>query len=133
MSLILEKLFNQAQQLIESRYPTGWGGAAAMLTDNGAVLTSIAPNVKNDALNLCMEVGACLEAHKLNIAITHSLCIYRENEKSDFIILTACGICQERLFHWGAHVEVAISNKENKLISEPLSELMPHHWSQVNN
>jgi cytidine deaminase len=129
---VLDKLFRSAKQLVEIRYPKGWGGAAAMLTDNGVVLTSIAPHVKNDALNLCMEVGACLDAHKLNVAITHSLCIYRENEKSDFKILTACGICQERLSYWGNNVEVVISNKENKLISKPLKELMPHHWSQVN-
>jgi cytidine deaminase len=132
MPLKLEELFKEAKQLIELRYPVGWGGAAALLTNNGDVLTSIAPIVKNDSLNLCMEVGACLEAHKLDVSITHSLCIYRENENSDFIILTACGICQERLSFWGDKVEVAISNKENKLISKPLKKLMPHHWSQVN-
>lgn len=130
--MILENLFNHAKLLVESRYPEGWGGAAAMQTATGKILTSIAPDVKNDALNLCMEVGACLEAHKINESITHSLCIYRENENSDFIILTACGICQERLRFWGGGVKVAISNSENNLISKPLRDLMPHHWSQAN-
>lgn len=51
-----------------------------------------------------MEVGAILEAHKLDEVVTHSLCIYREDENSTFVILTPCGICQERLVHWGGEV-----------------------------
>ena len=122
----------KAQELIISRYPTGWGGAAAIATNSGKILTSIAPDTKNDALSLCMEVGALLEAHKLNEKVTHSLCIYRKNEKSEFIVLSPCGICQERLVHWGGDVSVAITNPDNKLIFKPIRELQPYHWSQVN-
>jgi len=127
-----EELFAAAKQLINSRYPTGWGGAAAIATKSGKILTSVAPDTKNDSLSLCMEVGACLEAHKLNEQVTHSLCICRESEQSEFIILTPCGICQERLSHWGGGVSVAISNAENKLTFKKLRELMPFHWSLVN-
>ncbi len=130
--MIEKELFEAAKALIVRRYPAGWGGAAALGTETGKVLTSIAPETRNDALSLCMEVGACLEAHKLNERVTHSLCVYRESENDEFIILTACGMCQERLSHWGRSVEVAISNPGNDLIFKPLSELMPHHWSQVN-
>lgn len=127
-----EELFAAAKQLINSRYPTGWGGAAAIATKSGKILTSVAPDTKNDSLSLCMEVGACLEAHKLNEQVTHSLCICRDSERSEFIILTPCGICQERLSHWGGGISVAISNAENKLIFKKLRELMPFHWSLVN-
>lgn len=127
-----EELFAAAKQLINSRYPTGWGGAAAIATKSGKILTSVAPDTKNDSLSLCMEVGACLEAHKLNEQVTHSLCICRDSERSEFIILTPCGICQERLSHWGGDICVAISNAENKLIFKKLRELMPFHWSLVN-
>ncbi|SQD76845.1 cytidine deaminase (fragment) [Moritella yayanosii] len=48
-----------------------------------------------------MEVGAYLEAHKLNEAVTNSLCICRENELDEFLILSPYGICQECLVHWG--------------------------------
>ncbi|MGH0001036.1 cytidine deaminase [Pseudovibrio ascidiaceicola] len=89
---------------MERRYPTGWGGAASIRTESGKILTSIAPDTKNDGLSLCMEVGAILEAHKLDEVVTHSLCIYREDENSTFVILTPCGICQERLVHWGGEV-----------------------------
>lgn len=129
---IYQELFDTAKNLIEARYPTGWGGAAALRLSSGKFLSSVSPDTKNDALALCMETGACLEAHKLDETVTHSLCIYRENEHGDFVILTPCGICQERLLHWGKNVEVAISNPNNKLQFKTLRELMPHHWSQVN-
>lgn len=84
MERIEKDLYDAAVQLIETRYPAGWGGAAAVRTRSGKILTSVAPDVKNDALSLCMEVGAYLEAHKLNEAVTHSLCICREDENGDF-------------------------------------------------
>lgn len=127
-----EKLFEEAKNLILSRYPSGFGVVAALATTSGRILTSVSPDTKNDALSLCAEVGACLEAHKIGESVTHSLCICRENENSKFIILTPCGICQERLSHWGGAIQVAVSNTENILMFKPLRELMPFHWSIVN-
>lgn len=103
-----------------------------MMASTGRLLTSVAPETKNDALSLCMEVGAYLEGHKFNEAVTHSLCVYRDDEHSAFKILTPCGICQERLVHWGGGVLVAITNIDNKLIFKPVRELQPFHWSGVN-
>lgn len=127
-----QELYHAAVDLIKKRYPRGWGGAAAVRTETGKILTSIAPDTKNDALSLCMEVGAFLEAHKLNEKVTHSLCICREEESSEFLVLSPCGVCQERLVHWGGDVKAAISTKENKLVFKTIRELMPHHWSLVN-
>ncbi len=129
----LEKqLYQAAISLIEQRYPTGEGGAAALRTASGTILTSVAPETKNEALSLCIEVGACLEAHKLDEVVTHSLCVYREWTGADYVILSPCGICSERLAHWGGDVRVAISNPQNKLQFKALREMLPHHWSQVN-
>ncbi|ENY5168578.1 TPA: cytidine deaminase [Vibrio parahaemolyticus] len=122
MERIEKDLYDAAVQLIETRYPTGWGGAAAVRTRSGKILTSVAPDVKNDALSLCMEVGAYLEAHKLDEAVTHSLCICREDENGDFLVLSPCGICQERLVHWGGDVKAAISNENNKLVFKTIRE-----------
>ncbi|EGR0775277.1 cytidine deaminase [Vibrio cholerae] len=132
MESIEKDLYDAAAQLIVKRYPTGWGGAAAVRTQSGKILTSVAPDVKNDALSLCMEVGAYLEAHKLNEVVTHSLCICREYEHGEFLVLSPCGICQERLVHWGGDVRAAISTEKNELVFKTLRELMPHHWSLVN-
>ena len=129
---LYDELYQSAALTAEKRYPEGWAGAAAIRTDSGNILTSIAPETKNDALSLCMEVGACLEAHKLNESVTHSICLYRKNQFDKFIILSPCGICLERLSHWGGDVQVAISNPDNTLIFKQLRELLPHHWSQVN-
>ncbi|EGR1274935.1 TPA: cytidine deaminase [Vibrio parahaemolyticus] len=132
MDNIEKELYQAAIELVNMRYPSGWGGAAAVRTESGKILTSIAPDTKNDALSLCMEVGAYLEAHKLNERVTHSLCLCRENENDEFLILSPCGVCQERLVHWGGDVKAAITTLENALVFKPIRELMPHHWSLVN-
>ena len=129
---IENNLYVAAKELADKRYPEGWGGAAAIHTETGKIITSIAPDVKNESLNLCMEVGAYLEAHKLNEKVTHSLCLYRESEDDEYIILSPCGVCQERLVHWGGDVLAAISNEKNELIFKTIRELQPHHWSLVN-
>ena len=125
-------LYIAAVELASRKYPTGWAGAAAIRTASGKILTSISPDVTNDALNLCMEVGAYLEAEKLGEAVTHSLCVFRENESASFAILTPCSICQERLVRWGGGVLAAVSNPSNQLVFKTLRELCPHHWSLVN-
>lgn len=51
---IEEELYKAAVSLIETRYPSGEGGAAALRTSSGKILTSVAPDTKNDALSLCM-------------------------------------------------------------------------------
>lgn len=124
-------MYIAAMELISQRYPSGEGGAAALRTETGRILTSISPDVRNDALSLCMEVGACLEAEKLGEAITHSLCLYRKQPADSCFILTACGICQERLRFWGGEVKVAVTNPGNKVEFVLLDDLMPYHWSNV--
>lgn len=123
-----QKLYNEAINLIKKRYPSGWGGAAAMYTEDGQILTSVAPEVINASTELCMETGAILEAHKLNIKVTHSICVAREDENAAFIIPTPCGVCQERLFYWGEDVKAAVTNENNALIFKTLKELQPYHW-----
>ncbi len=54
----MDILFKSAVQLFEKRYPTGWGGAAAMRTSDGYIIISVAPEMLNAATNLCIEVGS---------------------------------------------------------------------------
>ncbi len=125
---IEEQLYQAAVVLAEKRYPTGWAGAAALFTAEGSLLTSVAPDTLNDALGLCMEVGAMLEAHKLNETVTHSICVSRQDEHSPFMILSPCGICRERLSFWGGDVRAAVSTPDNTLTFREIRELMPMHW-----
>ncbi|MBP2079192.1 cytidine deaminase [Oceanobacillus polygoni] len=125
---IEHKLYEAATQLLTKRYPTGWGGAAAMYTEDGRILTSVAPDVINASTELCMETGAILEAHKLDTKITHSICVVRDDEQSPFKILTPCGVCQERLFYWGPTTKAAITTVSGDLIFKTLAEIQPFHW-----
>lgn len=123
-----QKIYKAAIDLIEKRYPSGWGGASAMYTEDGVILTSISPEVINASTELCMETGAILEAHKLNTKVTHTICVVRDNENADFKILTPCGVCQERLFYWGENVKAAVTNLDGNLEYRTLKEIQPYHW-----
>ena len=130
---IEQRLYDEAKKLIENRYPSGWGGAAAMYTTDGSILTSVAPEVVNASTELCIETGAILEAHKHNTKVTHSICVVRDDENDDFKVLTPCGVCQERLFYWGRHVKVAVSSSDENhpLCFKTLEEVQPYHWSRA--
>lgn len=84
-------------ELIEDRYPTGWGGAAVIRTDKNSFFTNVPLETANESAQLCIEVGAMCEAHKYNEKVTHCLCVVRDDEKASFKVLSPCGICQERL------------------------------------
>ena len=83
---IEQKLFEDAKALIKKRYPKGWGGAAAMYSKNGKIYTSVAPEIINASSALCIETGSIIEAHKYQDIITHSICVVRDDEKSEFKI-----------------------------------------------
>ncbi|UOY89442.1 cytidine deaminase [Bacillus glycinifermentans] len=124
-----QTLYAAAVELINTRYPSGWGGAAAMYTEDGKILTSVAPEVINASTELCIETGAILEAHKLGTRITHSICVVRDDEHSGYKVLTPCGVCQERLFYWGPEVKAAVTVPDGGLVFKALKEIQPFHWS----
>ena len=130
---VKEILFAAAVTLIEKRYPIGWGGAAAAYTNNDMILTSVAPDVINASTELCIETGAILEAHKLEVSITDIICVVREDEKSEYKVLAPCGICQERLFYWGSEVRAGTNIEEGKIDVKTLEELQPYHWYKTIN
>lgn len=126
-----EMMYSAALEFLGKRFPSGWGGCAVLYTEDGGMLISVALESFNGAAGLCMETGAMCEAQKYNYRVTHSLCVSRDSEDEEAKILTACGICQERLRYWGDGVKVAISNKENKVIFKTLRELSPNYWGDV--
>ncbi len=128
---IENKMYQLAVELIEKRYPTDWGGAAVVRTENDNYYTSVAIETANASAVLCIEVGAMCEAHKYNEKVTHCLCIVRDDEKSPYKVLSPCGICQERLRFWGDEVQVAVTTKGNELKFVTLKELQPYHWTNA--
>ena len=91
---IENEMYRRAVELIETRYPVGWGGAGIVHTSNGNYYTSVSIETANASAALCIETGAMLEAHKFNEKVTHCMCIVREDEESPYQVLSPCGICR---------------------------------------
>ena len=125
-----QRLVDAAIDLLNQRFPASDGVAAAMYTDDGAILTSVAFQPEWGGGGLCAETGAICEAQKRNRPITATVCVSRLSSTHPIVILTPCGICQERLFHWGDQVEVAIPDPANptKWIAKTLKEIQPYYW-----
>lgn len=123
-------IYDTAVAFVKKRFPVGWGGAAVVHTSDNRFLMSVAPDTPNHTAELCIETGAICEANKYDVAVTHILCVVRDNENSPFRVVTPCGICQERLRQWGGDVLVGVAG-EKGLTFVTLRELMPfQHWDK---
>jgi len=125
-----QTLVEAAISLLQHRFPNAGGIAAAMYTAEGQLLTSVVFEPEWGGGGLCAETGAICEATKLNQRITASVCVSRLSSTAPILILTPCGICQERLFHWGGDVEVGVPVVDNptQWESRPLREVQPYYW-----
>jgi cytidine deaminase len=128
---IEQTMYEKAIEFIPKRYPKGWGGVAIIHTDDDNYLSSVAIETANSSVDLCIEVGAMCEAHKLNARVTHCLCVIRDDENSPFKVLSPCGVCQERLRFWGIDVRVGVTSAEDSLKFVTLVELQPYHWTNA--
>ena len=127
--VIEREMYRLAVELIEKRYPKGWGGAGVVHTANGNYYTSVCIDTANASAVICIETGAMLEAHKYNEKVTHCLCVIRDDENSPFRILSPCGICQERLRYWGDDVQVGVTTPDASPLFVELKQLQPYHWT----
>ncbi len=125
------EMLRLAEELIEKRYPTGWGGAGVVHTENGSYFTSVAIETANASAVLCIETGAILEVHKYKERVTHCVCVVRDDENSPYKILSPCGICQERLRFWGDDVRVGVTTEDGEPLFVELKELSPYHWTKA--
>lgn len=128
-----QDLVDAARDLLERRFPGGEGIAAAMYTEDGDVLTSVFFEPEWGSGMLCAETGAICEAEKRNKRVTASVCVSRLSGADPVVVLTPCGICQERLFHWGATVEVGVPDPADpsRWLARTLGEVQPYYWADV--
>ncbi|WP_432454672.1 MULTISPECIES: cytidine deaminase [unclassified Agarivorans] len=128
-----QKLVDAAITQALERFPTGYAGAAAVYTEDGKILTSVSFDCPNEIANLCHETGAYCEANRLNLRVTASVCVSRSTPEDEFIILTPCGTCQERLAMWGKTVEIAVPNLEDnrKWQVKTLEQVQPYYWRNI--
>lgn len=125
-----QALVDAALAVAAARWPDRDGGAAALSTASGRILTSVFAESPNQSASLCHETGAICEAHKLGDPVTASVCVDQEDAASPFVILPPCGICCERLAFWGPDVEVAVPNQIDpaKWQMRKLRDVLPYYW-----
>lgn len=128
-----QKLVDAAIAQALSRFPDGYAGAAALYCGEGEILTSVCFDSPNETVNLCHETGAICEANRRNLKVTASVCVSRAEPSQPFVILTPCGVCQERLATWGLEVEVAVpvANDPSKWEVKKLREVQPYYWRSI--
>ncbi|WP_081487572.1 cytidine deaminase [Rubrivivax gelatinosus] len=128
-----QSLVDAAIQQALARFPSGYAGAAAVRTESGQVLTSVCFDAPNTGASLCHETGAYCEANRIGATVVASVCVSRSEPGRPFLILSPCGICQERLAFWGPKVQVAVAvpGKPGQWQSKLLSELQPHYWGNA--
>jgi cytidine deaminase len=125
------ELVEAAIELVRERFgDEAWAGAAAVRLDDGAIVTSTAPDSLNDSVALCHETGALCEAFKLGKRVVASVCVTLDPE-GRFLVLAPCGVCQERLFLYGPDVEVGVGQLDGSWQSTSLAQLQPHYWRNV--
>jgi len=125
-----QRLVDAAISQALGRFAIGYAGAAAIYIEDGQILTSVCFDTHNEIANLCHEAGAYCEANRQGLRVTASVCVSRATPEDPFIILTPCGICQERLAKWGMNVEVAAPNASNASDwkSMTLKDVQPYYW-----
>lgn len=128
-----QKLVDAATELLNRRFPGTGGVAAAMYIDDGRILTGVSFNPEWGGGGLCAEAGPVCEAAKLGRRVLASACVSRLSGDGPVVILTPCGICQERLFHWGPGVEVAVPHPDDptRWVAKTLEQVQPFHWVNV--
>lgn len=128
-----QKLVNAATDLLKQRFPNSGGLAAAAYTADGDLFTSVVFEPEWGGGGLCAETGAMLEAVKQNKQLTAIVCVSRLDKNSPIMIATPCGICQERLYHWGYEIEIAVPQPHDptKWVMKTLQDIQPYHWVKV--
>jgi cytidine deaminase len=130
MATVDQRLVDAAADLLRARFPGQGGVAAAVYTAEGDLFTSVVFEPAWGGGGLCAETGALLEAVKRERRVTASACVSRLSGDSPIVVLTPCGICQERLFHWGYEVQVAVPMPDDPTAwqARSLGEIQPYHW-----
>ena len=118
------------RSLIRDRFPDDdHHGAAAMLLDDGTILTGSAPDAINPSVEVCHETEPYCAAYRLGRHIVASVCLHRE-PGGRLVVLSPCGVCRERLAAHGPSVLVAVADVEDpsRVVWKPLKDVLPDYW-----
>ena len=128
-----QRLVDAAIALLNARFPGTDGVAAAIYCDDGSILTGVSFEPEYGSVGLCAEVGPICEANTLGKRIVASVCVARDTPTSPIVILSPCGVCQERLMYWGQDIEVAVPepNDPTRWLPVRLADVQPYYWAKV--
>lgn len=118
------------KDLIDSRFPDDEDhGAAAMLLDDGTILTGTAPDAVNSSVEVCHEIEPYCGAYRLNQRIVASVCLHRQ-PGGRTLVLSPCGVCRERLAVYGPGVLVGVADRGDPavVVWKTLKEVLPDYW-----
>jgi cytidine deaminase len=117
------------RSLIRERFGRGEHGAAAMLLDDGTILTGTAPAVANPAVQVCHEMEPFCAAFRLGRSVVASVCLHQEAD-GRMLVLSPCGVCRERLAAYGPDVLVAVADRHDIRLPvwKPLRDALPDYW-----
>ncbi len=121
------------RSLIRDRFPDeDERGAAAMLLDDGTIVTGTSPNAINASVEVCHETEPYCAAFRLGRAIVASVCLFRE-PGGRTMVLSPCGVCRERLAVHGPNVLVAVAGDDDPelVVWKSLKEVLPYYWMKV--
>ena len=98
------------RELIDTRFPDDdHRGAAAMLRDDGSILTGTSPDAMNASVEVCHEIEPYCGAYRLGRQVEASVCLHRQ-PGGRTVVLSPCGVCRERLAVHGPGVLVAVAS-----------------------
>ena len=84
------------RSVIRNRFPDDdHHGAAAMLLDDGTILTGTAPDAIDPSVAVCHETEPYCAAFRMGGRIIASICLHRE-PGGRTVVLSPCGVCRER-------------------------------------
>jgi cytidine deaminase len=104
-------------------------GAAAMLLDDGTIVTGTAPDAVNPSVEVCHETEPYCAAFRLARRIVASVCLHQE-PGGRTVVLSPCGVCRERLAAHGPNVLVAVADLKDPtvVVWKSLKDLLPDYW-----
>jgi cytidine deaminase len=107
-------------------------GAAAMLLDDGTIVTGTAPEAINPSVEVCHETEPYCAAFRLKRRILASVCLHRD-AGGRIVVLSPCGVCRERLAVHGPEVLVAVAATDDPTVVtwRPLKAVLPDYWMTV--
>ena len=126
----LAAVVDACQSLIRDRFPDDdHHGAAAMLLDDGTVLTGTAPDAINSSVEVCHETEPYCAAFRLSRHVVASVCLHRL-PGGRTVVLSPCGVCRERLAVHGPNVLVAVADvvDPTRVVWKRMKDVLPNYW-----